>query len=58
MGTENAGYISYPPPTHHDFPLKELGKVAPYGIYVINDNTAYVNLGTSHDTGQFAVESI
>jgi transposase len=42
----------------HDFPLKELGKVAPYGVYVINDNTAYVNLGTSHDTGEFAVESI
>jgi transposase len=42
----------------HDFPLKELGKVAPYGVYVINDNTAFVNLGTSHDTGEFAVESI
>ena len=42
----------------HDFPIKELGKVAPYGVYVINDNTAYVNLGTSHDTGEFAVESI
>ena len=42
----------------HDFPLKELGKVAPYGVYVINDNTAYVNLGTSHDTSEFAVESI
>ena len=42
----------------HDFPLAELGKVAPYGVYVINDNTAFVNLGTSHDTGEFAVESI
>jgi len=42
----------------HDFPLKELGKVAPYGVYVLNDNTAYVNLGTSYDTGEFAVESI
>jgi transposase len=42
----------------HDFPLKELGKVAPYGVYVLNDNTAYVNLGTSHDTSEFAVESI
>ena len=42
----------------HDFPLKELGKVAPYGVYVVNDNTAYVNLGTSHDTSEFAVESI
>ena len=42
----------------HDFPLKELGKVAPYGVYVLNDNTAFVNLGTSHDTSEFAVESI
>lgn len=41
----------------HDFPL-EGGKVAPYGVYVINDNTAYVNLGTDHDTSAFAVESI
>ena len=42
----------------HDFPIKELGKVAPYGVYVLNDNTAFVNLGTSNDTGEFAVESI
>ena len=42
----------------HDFPIKELGKVAPYGVYVLNDNTAFVNLGTSHDTAEFAVESI
>ena len=42
----------------HDFPIKELGKVAPYGIYVINNNTGFVNLGTDHDTGEFAVESI
>jgi len=42
----------------HDFPIKELGKVAPYGVYILNDNSAFVNLGTSHDTGEFAVESI
>jgi transposase len=42
----------------HDFPIKELGKVAPYGVYVLNDNTAFINLGTSHDTSEFAVESI
>ena len=41
----------------HDFPLED-GKVAPYGIYVVNDNVAFVNLGTSVDTGEFAVESI
>ncbi len=42
----------------HDFPIPELGKVAPYGIYVLNDNTGFVNLGTDHDTAEFAAESI
>lgn len=42
----------------HDFPLPELGKVSPYGIYTLNDNTGFLNLGTDHDTGQFAVESV
>jgi hypothetical protein len=37
---------------------KELGKVAPYGIYDMNRNKAFVNLGISHDTAAFAVESI
>jgi hypothetical protein len=38
-----------------DFPIKELGKVAPYGIYDINRNEGFVNLGISHDTAEFAV---
>jgi transposase len=42
----------------HDFPLKELGKLSPYGIYCPNNNVAFVNAGTSHDTAEFAVESI
>lgn len=42
----------------HDFPIPELGKVAPYGVYVLNDNTGFVNLGTDHDTAEFAAESI
>jgi hypothetical protein len=42
----------------HDFPIKELGKIAPYGIYNLNHNIGFVNLGTSHDTAEFAVESI
>jgi hypothetical protein len=33
----------------HDFPIAELGKVAPYGIYNPNHNTGFVNLGSSHD---------
>ena len=42
----------------HDFELKELGKVAPYGVYVLNDNTGFVNLTKCSDTSEFAVESI
>jgi hypothetical protein len=42
----------------HDFPIKELGKIAPYGIYNVNKNIGFVNVGTSHDTSEFAVESI
>ena len=42
----------------HDFPIEELGKIAPYGVYNINNNTGFVNVGTSNDTSEFAVESI
>ena len=42
----------------HDFALPELGEVAPYGVYVLNDNTGFVNLGTDHDTSEFVAESI
>jgi transposase len=42
----------------HDFPIPELGKVAPYGVYTLNNNKGFVNLGTSHDTPNFAVDSI
>ena len=42
----------------HDFPIKELGKVSPYGIYDISRNEGFVNLGISHDTSEFAVASI
>lgn len=42
----------------HDFMIKELGQVAPYGVYVINDNTGFINLGIDHDTSEFAAESI
>lgn len=42
----------------HDFPDKNLGKVAPYGVYDIAENKGWVSLGISSDTAQFAVESI
>ncbi|MBF0351546.1 MAG: ISAzo13 family transposase [SAR324 cluster bacterium] len=37
---------------------KELGKVAPYGIYDIFRNEGWVSVGISSDTAQFAVNSI
>lgn len=41
-----------------DFPDKELGKVAPYGVYDLTANEGWVNVGISHDTAAFAVESV
>ena len=32
--------------------------MAPYGVYLVNRNAGFVNLGTDHDTSAFAVESI
>jgi len=42
----------------HDFKIPELGKVSPYGVYDITDNSGWVNVGIDHDTAAFAVESI
>jgi hypothetical protein len=42
----------------HDFEDKELGKVAPYGIYDVTANVGFVNLGVTSDTAEFAVQSI
>jgi transposase len=42
----------------HDFALPALGKVAPYGVYDIAANAGWINLGITHDTAAFAVESI
>jgi hypothetical protein len=39
-------------------PIKELGKIAPYGVYNVNKSAGFVNAGTNHGTGGFAVESI
>jgi len=42
----------------HDFIDRALGKVNPYGVYDIGRNDAWVNVGTDHDTPEFAVRSI
>jgi hypothetical protein len=42
----------------HDFPIEELGKATPFGVYDIFKNNGFVNVGLSADTATFAVESI
>ena len=42
----------------HDFPLKDLGRVSPYGVYDLAANAGWVNVGIDHDTAEFAVASI
>jgi len=42
----------------HDFPLPELGKAIPYGVYDVGSNEGYVNVGISADTARFAAQSI
>jgi transposase len=42
----------------HDFPKPELGKAVPYGVYDIAENEAWVSVGISHDTAEFAVEAL
>ena len=42
----------------HDFPIAELGKATPFGVYNVFKNQGFVNVGLSADTATFAVESI
>ena len=42
----------------HDFVNPELGRAAPYGVYDLGANEAWVSVGISHDTGEFAVNTI
>jgi hypothetical protein len=42
----------------HDFADKQLGKVIPYGVYDIGRNEGWVSVGVTHDTAEFAVETI
>jgi transposase len=42
----------------HDFPDPRKGKAVPYGVYDIQHNEAWVSVGISGDTAQFAVAAI
>jgi hypothetical protein len=48
-----------PEPTAvHDFQDRQLGKIIPYGIYDVQDNSGWVSVGIYHDTADFAIDSI
>ena len=42
----------------YDFIDPALGKVAPYGVYDVSANQGWVSVGITHDTAEFAVETI
>jgi len=42
----------------YDFIDPALGKVSPYGVYDVGANQGWVSVGITHDTAEFAVESI
>lgn len=42
----------------HDFPSLATGVALPHGIYDMKRNLGHINLGTSHETSQFACDSL
>ena len=42
----------------HDFPDPSVPRAYPYGVYDLARNKGFVNVGTDHDAGAFAVASI
>jgi len=42
----------------HDFVSYAEGVVIPHSIYDLKHNSGYINLGTSHDTSEFACDSL
>ncbi len=42
----------------YDYPSLGLGTAIPYGAYDVHRNEGFVNVGMTHDTAEFAVESL
>jgi len=42
----------------HDFPSLATGVAIPHGLYDLTDNVGYIQIGTSHETSEFACDSI
>ena len=49
---------THDPVSVHDFPALGTGKAIPYGTYDVARDEAVVNVGITHDTAEFAVDSI
>ena len=57
-GKEWHNKASSPEVKVYDFPSDAEGKITPYGIYDIAENSGWVNVGIDKDTSEFAVQSI
>ena len=42
----------------HDFPSWADGKLIPHGIFDLQRNVGHINIGLSHDTSEFAIDSL
>ncbi len=42
----------------HDWASLATGKAIPHGLYDLSENVGYVQIGTSYDTHEFAIDSI
>ena len=42
----------------HDWPSLATGRAIPHGLYDLSENIGYVQIGTSHDTHEFAIDSL
>jgi len=42
----------------YDYPHLGIGTASPYGVYDVDRNEGFVNVGMTHDTAEFAVESL
>jgi len=56
---EGTVYAQEPIQTYdHDFNSFSEGVVIPHGIYDLKRNTGFINIGTSHETAEFACDSL
>ena len=42
----------------HDFPTDAVAQAIPYGVYDLTENEGWVSVGITHDTAEFAVQSV